>query len=110
MVKYFNVYVSDEAKSFILGLEDNLKKKVAYNIQKARETNDSRLLKKLNNNIWEFRTRYRQTQIRLLAFWDPSRKSFIVCSHGFIKKTKKIPKSEIIKAEEFRKKYLKNKK
>ena len=99
--------MSDEAKAFILGLDDKLRKKVAYNIQKSRKTNDPRLLKKITNDIWEFRTRFRQTQIRLLAFWDSNKKSFIVSSHGFIKKTSKTPKTEILKAEEFRKHYLK---
>jgi phage-related protein len=101
--------MSEEAKAFIFSLEVKIQKKIAYNIQKSREINDPRLLKKITSEIWEFRTRYQQTQIRLLAFWDNNEKSFIVCSHGFIKKTKKTPKSEILKAEEFRNKYLKSK-
>ena len=107
MKKKFNVLISEEAKNFILSLDIEIQKKIAYNIQKSREVNDSKLLKKLTKEIWEFRTRYRQTQVRLLAFWDSNKKSFIVCSHGFIKKTGKTPKTEIQKAEEFRKKYLK---
>ncbi len=106
MSKNFEVLLSDEAKLFIRSLDIKLQKKVAYNIQKSREVNDTKILKKLTDEIWEFRTRYDKQQIRLLAFWDPNLKSLVVCSHGFVKKTQKTPKSEIEKALEFRKKYL----
>jgi hypothetical protein len=36
----------------------------------AEQTNDPRLFNKLQNDIWEFRTKYAGLQIRLLAFWD----------------------------------------
>ncbi|MCB9328826.1 MAG: type II toxin-antitoxin system RelE/ParE family toxin [Lewinellaceae bacterium] len=106
MSKNFEVLISEEAKEFIMSLDIKLQKKIAYNIQKSREVNDTKLLKKLTEEIWEFRTRYDKQQIRLLAFWDPNLKSLIVCTHGFIKKTQKTPKSELKKALEFRKKYL----
>ena len=106
MSKNFEVLVSEEAKIFIKSLDIKLQKKITFNIQKSREVNDIKILKKLTEEIWEFRTRYDEQQIRLLAFWDPNSKSLIVCTHGFIKKTQKTPKSEINKALEFRKKYL----
>lgn len=106
MSKNFEVLLSDETKEFIESLDIKLQKKVAYNIQKSREVNDSKILKKLTDEIWEFRTRYDKQQIRLLAFWDPNLKSLIICTHGFVKKTQKTPKSEIRKALEFRKMYL----
>lgn len=106
MIKNFEVLVSEEARVFIKSLDIKLQKKIAYNIQKSREVNDTKILKKLTEEIWEFRTRYDKQQIRLLAFWDPNLKSLIVCTHGFITKTQKTPKSEINKALEFRKKYL----
>lgn len=106
MNKNFEVLLTEEAKAFIRSLDIKLQKKIAYNIQKSREVNDVKILKKLTDEIWEFRTRYDKQQIRLLAFWDPTLKSLIVCTHGFVKKTQKTPKSEIKKALEFRKKYL----
>lgn len=106
MSRNFEVLISEEAKAFIKSLDIKLQKKIAYNIQKSREVNDSRILKKLTDEIWEFRTRYDKQQIRLLAFWDPKLKSLIVCTHGFVKKTQKTPKSEINRALEIRKKYL----
>jgi len=109
MSKNFQVLLSEEVKTFIKSLDLKIQKKVAYNIQKAREVNDSKVLKKLTEEIWEFRTRYDKQQIRLLAFWDPNLKSLIICTHGFVKKTQKTPKSEINKALEFKRKYLKHK-
>ena len=106
MSKNFEVLLSDEAKTFIKSLDIKLQKKVAYNIQKSREVNDTKILKKVTDEIWEFRTRYDKKQIRLLAFWDPNLKSLVICTHGFVKKTQKTPKSEIKKALECRKKYL----
>ncbi len=61
-------------------MEIKLQKKVAYNIQKSREVNNPKILKKLTEEIWEFRTRYGKQQIRLLAFWDPKLKSLIICT------------------------------
>ena len=107
MSKNFDVLLSDEARTFVRSLDIKLQKKEAYNIQKSREVNDSKIFKKLTNEIWEFRTRYDKQQIRLLAFWDPNLKSMIICTHGFIKKTQKTPKSEIDKALKFRNRYLK---
>lgn len=106
MSKKFNVLLSDEAKAFIKSLDIKLQKKITYNIQKSREVNDPKILKKLTDEIWEFRTRYDKNQIRLLAFWDPNLKSLIICTHGFVKKSQKTPKHEIEKALEFRKRYL----
>ncbi len=106
MKKNFNVLLSHETKEFIKSLDIKVQKKVVYNIQKSREVNDPKLLKKLTEQIWEFRTRYNKVQVRLLAFWDINKESMIICSHGFIKKTNKIPMREIEKALKFRSKYL----
>ena len=109
MQNKFDVLLSEEAKKFVKSLNIKVQKKIAYNIQKTREVNDPKLLKKLTDEIWEFRTRYDKYQVRLLAFWDSDIKSLIICSHGFIKKTQKVPKSEIARAMNFRKKYLNSK-
>ena len=105
MKKQFDVLLSIEAKSFVKSLDVKLQRKVIYNIQKARQINDPRILKKLTDVIWEFRTRFGNQQIRLLAFGDPNNDALIICSHGFVKKTKKIPKAEIDKALAFRRRY-----
>jgi phage-related protein len=73
--------------------------------------NDPELFKKLNEFIWEFRTKYNKNYYRLLAFWDKTEKedTLVLATHGFIKKTNKTPKTEIKKAEEIRKEYFERK-
>ena len=72
---------------------------------------DSELFKKLDgsDDFWEFRTLYNGIQYRLLAFWDAERKRMVVATHGFIKKTWKVPAREIAKAEALRKEYYETK-
>ena len=85
MSKNFEVLVSEEARVFITSLDIKLQKKIAYNIQKSREVNDTKILKKLTEEIWEFRTRYDKQQIRLLAFWG-SKLKVIDSLHSWIYK------------------------
>lgn len=110
MIKY-EVKFLEPAKLFLEGLEEKSIEKILFNIWKARETNDPSLFKKLSNDIWEFRTRYKAIQYRLLAFWDKesSKSTLVIATHGFVKKTRKIPKREIERAEQFRKEYFENK-
>ena len=58
----------DEAKEFLDGLDEKARAKIIYNIWKARSTNDKELFKKLQDEIWEFRTKFNKTYYRLLAF------------------------------------------
>lgn len=107
--RLFRVDFLDDAVDFLTELEPRAARKIIYNIDKASFTQDPTLLKKLSGNIWEFRTRFSNKHYRMLAFWDRrnSNNTLIVCSHGFIKKTKKAPEKEIMKAEKVRKKYFK---
>jgi len=102
MIKYEIIFL-EWAKVFLDSLEYKIRKKVIFNIWKS-----SGLFKKLDGNIWEFRTLYMTKQIRLLAFWDKTKKkeTLVVATHGFIKKSKRTPKSEIEKAEKIRKQYF----
>ncbi|MDP3665165.1 MAG: type II toxin-antitoxin system RelE/ParE family toxin [Sediminibacterium sp.] len=49
-------------------LDQKSQQKIYYNIKKAQLTNDPELFKKLNDNIWEFRTFYNKTHFRIFAF------------------------------------------
>ena len=104
----FGVRFLEEAKVFLDELDEKARDKIVYNIWKARSTNDKELFKKLKDEIWEFRTKYNKTYYRLFAFWDKRDKNdtVVISSHGLIKKTDKIPKSEIERAEKSRMKYL----
>ncbi len=97
-----------EVREFFRKIDSQAAEKLVYNINKAKQVNDTSIFKKLKNSeIWEFRANVKGTQYRLFAFWDTNKKALVVCTHGIIKKTQKTPKKEIKKAEQIRKQYLK---
>lgn len=104
----FEVILLEEAEDFIESLDVKTKEKVFYILKKASILNDVALFKKLNDTIWEFRILYQKKQYRLLAFWDKRDKeeTLVLCTHGFLKKTDKIPSKEIEKAVYIRKLYF----
>ena len=92
-------------------LDRKSQQKVMYNVRLAEQTNEPELFKKLNENIWEFRTKFLGKQVRILAFWDKTEKeeTLVLATNGFLKKTAKTPKREIERAERIRKEYFNNK-
>jgi phage-related protein len=108
----FRVGFLEDAKAFLDGLTEKARGKILYNIWKARSSNDKELFKKLQDEIWEFRTTFDKTYFRLFAFWDKTDKmdTVVVSTHGMIKKTAKIPETEIDRAEKIRQKYFNEKK
>lgn len=110
-MRYFETRFLEEANEFIAGLDSKTIKKIFYNIDLAEQTNDPKLFKKLQNDIWELRTKFAGLQIRLLAFWDKTdnRRTLVIATHGFIKKVDKVPKSEIDRAIKLREKYFNSK-
>jgi phage-related protein len=110
-MQYFQTRFLEEAEKFIAELDPKAIRKVFYNIDIAEQTNDPRLLKKLKNEIWEFRVLYAGLQIRLLAFWDKTdgKETLVFATHGFIKKVDKVPLKEIERAVNIRNKYFDNK-
>jgi len=110
-VRYFETRFLEEANEFLASLDKKSATKVIYNIDLAEQTNDPKLFKKLQDEIWEFRTRYLSKQIRLLAFWDKTdnKQTLVMATHGLIKKVDKVPAKEIERAENLRKKYFENK-
>ena len=105
---YFQTRFLEEANKFIAGLDAKVAAKLLFTIDLAQQLNDPRLVKKLTGEIWEFRLRYANNQIRLLAFWDKSDTANVLAfaTHGFIKKTDKVPHKEIDRAKSIRKKYF----
>ena len=106
----FKVKFLEDAKVFLDSLDDKPRDKIVYNIWKSKGIKDDELLKKLEDDIWEFRTLYNKIAYRLFAFWDETETSMIVATHGIVKKTNKTPKKEIEKAKQLRVEYLKSKK
>jgi phage-related protein len=107
----FHVDFLDDAKKFLDNLDEKSREKIIYSIWKASSTNDKELFKKLQDEIWEFRTKYSKTYYRLFAFWDKTDKqnTVVISTHGIIKKTDKVPKKEIEKAERLRQQYFNEK-
>src|SRR3989339_1083558 len=107
-MEYFNVEFLEECKDFFDELNLKTQKKIFYNIDKATQTLDPEIFKKLTSNIWEFRSLINKTCYRLLSFWDKTdnKNTLVICTHGFIKKTQKTPQSEIDKAERIMKLYF----
>jgi phage-related protein len=108
----FNVIFLSEARDFLLQLDEKSRDKIIFNIDKSKIKNDNELFKKLKGEIWEFRTLYNKTHIRIFAFWDKSlqTETIVLATHGIIKKTAKKPEKEIEKAENIRLTYFELKK
>ena len=108
MIKRFETRLLEEAFEFVQKQDLKVRKK----IRRAEQYADPKFFKKLTDEIWEFRTLYSGIQYRLLAFWDKEDKNetFVFATHGIIKKTSKVDKKEIEKADKIRVNYLKSKK
>lgn len=111
-MRYFVTRFLEEADEFIAKLDTKSANKMFYNIDLAEQTNDPKLFKKLQGEIWEFRSKYLGNQNRLLAFWDKTEptETLVLATHGFIKKDQKVQQKEIDKAERIRQEYFNRKK
>lgn len=105
------VVLLDEALAFVRSLPIKVQEKIVYNYKKIENGLMSKeLFKKLDDSeIWEFRTLYSGNCYRLFSFWDTDTETFIIATHGIMKKSHKTPAKEIEKAEAIRKEYFKNK-
>jgi len=111
MKQKFDVIILGEVWDMLDSIDEKSRNKILYNIDKAKYVKDSELFKKLDELIWESRTKYKKTYYRLLSFWDKTDKSktLVVASHGIIKKSDKMPKAEIEKAKAIMKQYFEQK-
>jgi len=112
MNQKFKVELLEEVSEFLGSLNEKTRDKIIYNMRKSQILNDNELLKKLNENVWEFRTLHNKTKYRLFAFWDKTDKTdtVVISTHGIEKKTAKTPKKEIEKTERIMKQYFDAKK
>jgi phage-related protein len=69
-----------------------------------------RFFKKLagSDNIWECRASFRSNAYRILCFFAGN--SIVVLTHGFMKKSQKTPREEILRAETMRRDFLERRK
>ena len=107
MIK-FDVLLLQDASDFLDKLDTKAREKIIYNIDLSKATKNFELFKKLDQNIWEFRTQFNKKQYRLLAFWDKRdhKNTLVIATNGFIKKSQKTPISELKKANEIRFSYF----
>ena len=112
MLNFDKLVFCTDAEKFMENLGEKTRNKVYYNIRKAQLVNDDKLFKKLDGQIWEFRTLYKKEHIRLFAFRhrEGGVETVVVTTHGILKKTAKVPKHEIKKAKQIRTEYLNSKK
>jgi hypothetical protein len=78
MTKLFEIVFLEESFNFLKSIDKKHSEKILYNIRKSQRENNSDLFKKINDDIWEFRTLYQGLQYRLLAFWDKTDKSILL--------------------------------
>lgn len=111
MTEKFKVEFLKEVFDFLDELDERARKKILFNIDRAKVKTDNTLFKKLTSDIWEFRTLYNKKQYRLFAFWDKTdnKVTIVIATHGIVKKTQKTPKKEIDKATELMNKYFESK-
>lgn len=111
MRQKFDVILLGEVWDLLDSIDEKSRNKILHNIDKSKYVNDPEIFKKINELIWEFRTKYKKTHYRLLSFWDKSEKTetLVIATHGIIKKTGKIPKAEIDKAKVIMKQYFEQK-
>jgi phage-related protein len=107
----FEVILLDEVWKLFDTIDEKTRLKIIYNIDKSTFQNDPELFKKLDNEIWEFRTKYNKSHYRIFAFWDKSdnKETLVIATHGILKKTDKTPIKEIEKAKSMMKQYFENK-
>lgn len=100
MKEYCKVAFLKEVFDFLEGIDPKARKKIIFNIDRAKTRIDNTLFKKLNSDIWEFRTKYNQKLYRLFAFWDKTdnKLTLVIATHGIVKKSQKTPQKEILKA------------
>ncbi|MDO6803955.1 type II toxin-antitoxin system RelE/ParE family toxin [Wenyingzhuangia sp. 1_MG-2023] len=111
MKKNFDIDILENVIEFFDSIEKKAVEKILHNMRRSQVVLDNKFFKKLNNEIWEFRTLYNKKQYRILAFWDKTSKTdtLVVGTSGFIKKTQKTPKKELNKAEKIRSEYFQSK-
>lgn len=111
MKQKFDVILLEEVWEFLDKLNEKVKDKIIHNVDKSKHINDPKIFKKLDNDIWEFRTKYRRLHYRLFSFWDKTEniRVLVVATHGIIKKTDKVPKNEIEKTRTIMRSYFEQK-
>ena len=87
-------FVTDDTYDFIKSFENKISSRIFQLLEVLDETGtclSPKQLKKVNNEIYELRVSGK-VQVRIFCCF---RNNFIYVLHGFVKKTRKIPKNEL---------------
>jgi len=99
-------------RDFLESLSGKVARKVtwALNLLEDLDRVPSTYFKKLTGSeeIWECRITFGSNAYRIFCFFAGN--SVVVLTHGLVKKSRKTPKSEIEKAEAYRKEFLRRRK
>ena len=90
----FEIEFKKEVFDYLKKLNPKHYAKILYNIRRVQVEQDAELFKKLKGDIWDKTT---------------TGKVVVVSTHGFVKKTSKVPDKEIDKATAIRNKYFEDK-
>jgi phage-related protein len=96
------------AREFVDSLDDKAAARVDAFIERLRvygNRMEGKFVKKLSNDIFELRVKQCDRIFRVLFFYQPG--MLIVIASGFQKKTERTPPSEIARAEQLRRLWLK---
>jgi len=112
MKRQIKFYKTKSGESPVIDFLDSLPTKVAQKVTwvlKLVEELDivpSLYFKKLigTDDLWECRIKLGSNIYRLLAFMHKN--NLVVLTHGFVKKTDKIPNNELLKAHTYKYDYL----
>jgi phage-related protein len=100
------------ARDFLDSLFGKVAQKVAWVLQLLEDLEKIPVVffKKLigTEEIWECRIRYGSNIYRIFCFFDSH--SVVVLTHGLVKKSQKTPRTEIERAESYRRDYLNRRK
>ncbi|TAL35975.1 MAG: type II toxin-antitoxin system RelE/ParE family toxin [Spirochaetes bacterium] len=116
MKREIQLYTTNDGKcpmkEFLDSLPRKVFQKVTWVLQLLVELEKipSTYFKKIVNsdNIWECRIDFSSNTYRIFCFFKNG--SIIILTHGIMKKSQKTPQSEIMKAEEYKKDFLRRNK
>lgn len=101
MIQRFEVELLEQAYEFLEKIDRKHRKKILQNMDRAKFHTDPKLFKKLDGDIWEFRTLFSGFQYRLLAFWDKSVQTETLVFVDLLRKQAKWIKKRLIKQNRF---------
>jgi len=84
---------------FLNTLDVKLKAKIEVALVNIEDTGHFPSIDHLKEKIYEFRCKQSSNSVRVLWAFNQERRSILVITHGFVKKSQKTPRREINQAQ-----------